>query len=380
MHIVANVEWGRISGPVSTVATVHRPSSSVPKEPTAEATKNAKTPPQYLEDMLPITILTGYLGAGKTTLLNRILTGGHGQRIAVVQNDYGAVAIDNDLVVEVEEAMITLANGCACCTVRDDMIDAVETLAAGPRRFDRIVVETTGLASPGSIVMTFLAHPDAGELFALDGVVTVADALHLPAQLARGPEAGEGIAYADHILLNKMDCVDAAGLAEAERLIRAINPTAPLTCTTHAAADVAELLDVDGLNPERLAARMGRSMEWLAAAAAARHAGAHGVGVHEAGVRAVALEQVGAVDSDALDAWIDALLAERHEDIYRIKGIIHAAGSERRYVVQGVHRLWTRGYARAWGDAERASRLVVIGRGLDASALRAGFARCLVGG
>lgn len=332
--------------------------------------------------MLPITILTGYLGAGKTTLLNRILTGGHGERIAVVQNDYGALAIDNDLVVEVEEAMITLANGCACCTVRDDMIDAVETLAAGPRRFDRIVVETTGLASPGSIVMTFLAHPEAGELFALDGVVTVADALHLPAQLARGPEAAEGIAYADHILLNKMDCVDAAGLAEAERLIRTINPTAPLVRTAHAVADVSELLDVDGLNPERLAARMAYSTEGWAAAAG--HAGTpgvgpHGGGVHEAGVRAVALEQAGAVDPDALDAWIEALLAERHEDVYRIKGIIHAAGSDRRYVVQGVHRLWTRGYARAWGDAERASRLVVIGRNLDAAELREGFAACRKG-
>lgn len=337
--------------------------------------------------MLPITILTGYLGAGKTTLLNRILTGGHGERIAVVQNDYGAVAIDNDLVVEVEEAMITLANGCACCTVRDDMIDAVETLAAGPRRFDRIVVEATGLASPGSIVMTFLAHPEAGELFALDGVVTVADALHLPAQLARGPEAAEGIAYADHILLNKMDCVSPAVLAEAERLIRAINPTAPLVRTVHAEADVSELLDVDGLSPERLAARMTRSMEASAAAAAnavAHGAGPHGggtqgAGVHEAGVRAVALEQMGAVDPDALDAWIEALLAERHEDVYRIKGIIHAAGSERRYAVQGVHRLWTRGYARAWGDAERASRLVVIGRNLDASELREGFAACRKG-
>ncbi len=331
--------------------------------------------------MLPITILTGYLGAGKTTLLNRILTGGHGERIAVVQNDYGALAIDNDLVVEVEEAMITLANGCACCTVRDDMIDAVETLAAGPRRFDRIVVETTGLASPGSIVMTFLAHPEAGELFALDGVVTVADALHLPAQLARGPEAAEGIAYADHILLNKMDCVSPAGLAEAERLIRAINPTAPLVRTVHAEADVSELLDVDGLNPERLAARMTRSMEAWApgVSGAAGPAGAHGAGIHEAGVQAVALEQTGAVDPDALDAWIEALLAERHEEVYRIKGIIHAAGSDRRYVVQGVHRLWTRGYARAWGDAERASRLVVIGRNLDAAELREGFAACRKG-
>ncbi|MEP7217617.1 MAG: GTP-binding protein, partial [Bacteroidota bacterium] len=167
----------------------------------------------YSDGPTPITILTGYLGAGKTTLLNHLLTGDHGLRLAVIVNEFGEIGIDHHLLLNVEENVYTMTNGCICCTVRDDMIDAVEELMDRRGSFDHIVVETSGLAEPGSIIMTFLTHSDAGETFQLDGVVAVADAVNLEQHLGDGSEALAQIAYADLILLNKADLVGEIDLA-----------------------------------------------------------------------------------------------------------------------------------------------------------------------
>ena len=178
------------------------------------------------EPRIPVTVLTGYLGAGKTTLLNRILTENHGKRYAVIVNEFGEIGIDNDLIVESDEEVYEMNNGCVCCTVRGDLIRVVEGLMKRPGGFDGILVETTGLADPAPVAQTFFMDEDVRKKAKLDAVITIADAKHLTARLADAPEAEDQIGFADVILLNKTDLVTPAELKEVERRIRAINPHA----------------------------------------------------------------------------------------------------------------------------------------------------------
>src|SRR5688572_14650938 len=189
--------------------------------PMSEAQTTTQTPVQ-----IPVTVLTGYLGSGKTTLLNRILSENHGKRYAVIVNEFGEIGIDNDLIVESDEEIYEMNNGCVCCTVRGDLIRVVEGLMKRPGKFDAILVETTGLADPVPVAQTFFMDDDVRAKTKLDAVVTVADAKHLAARLADSKEAAEQIAFADVILLNKTDLVAAAELKEIERRIRALNPYA----------------------------------------------------------------------------------------------------------------------------------------------------------
>jgi len=332
---------------------------SFDRAPTQSKTQNRK--PNI--PLVSITIVTGYLGAGKTTLLNHILTSDHGRRIAVIQNEFGQIGIDHELMVHVEEGIYTMENGCICCTVRDDMIEAIEMLMGRSDALDQIVIETTGLASPGGVVMTLLTHPDAGELFTLDGVVALADARHLPLHLERGPEAADQLAYADMILLNKTDLAAPSELEEVEHRIRELNPTATIIRTRHAAADAGWLLDLGGFDPTRLD---------IASPLTARHE-------HEKGVTGVAIVEEGAIDLDRFERWVEELLRERHEDIYRMKGILDIAGQPRRYIFQGVHALSSWGYGERWGEGPRKNKFVLIGRDLDAEALTEGFKACRAG-
>lgn len=345
----------RIDGSACVTSIVH---AHIDRTPARSNLNNRK--PSI--ELVSITIVTGYLGAGKTTLLNHILTSDHGRRIAVVQNEFGEIGIDHELMVPVEEGIYTLSNGCICCTVRDDMIEAIEMLMTRSDTIDQIVIETTGLASPGGVVMTLLTHPDAGETFTLDGVVALADARHLSLHLERGPEAAEQLAYADMVLLNKTDRASPAELAEVEERIKRINPTATILRTQHAAADAAWLLDLGGFDPARLELASTLTLGER----------------HERGVTAVPLIEDGEIDLERFEQWTERLLDERHEDIYRMKGILAIAGQPRRYIFQGVHALSSWGYGERWGDAPLRSRLVVIGRNLDAEMLVEGFRACRV--
>lgn len=310
---------------------------------------------------VPVTIVTGYLGAGKTTLLNHILNGGHGRRIAVIMNEFGEVPIDHELVLNVDEGVYTLANGCICCTVRDDLVEVLEELMERRDAFDQIIVETTGLAEPGGIIMTFLTHPDAGETFVVDGIVTVVDALHLPDQLGRSPEVPHQIAYADLILLNKSDELSPSLLAERERSIRAINPMASIVATRHAEIDVDAVLDIGGFDPARIDLR----------------AGGGGTVTHEADISAVGIVVPGSLDPECFERWVGELIASHHESIYRMKGILSIAGQPRRYIFQGVHALSNWQYGESWGERARESRFVLIGRDLPADTLRRGLQACV---
>ena len=196
---------------------------------------------------IPVTVLTGFLGAGKTTLLNRILTEQHGHRYAVIVNEFGEEGIDNDLVVDADEEVFEMNNGCICCTVRGDLIRILGGLMKRADKFDAIIVETTGLADPAPVAQTFFVDQDVADRTRLDAIVTVADAVHLDNQLGQHHEAEEQIAFADIVLLNKTDLVEADGLGRVEERIRRINPYTKIIRTEHCGANLDEVLGLKAL-------------------------------------------------------------------------------------------------------------------------------------
>jgi G3E family GTPase len=328
--------------------------------------------PRYSDsDPLPVTILTGSLGAGKTTVLNNLLTAAHGHRIAAIINEFGEIGIDGDLVVNVEgDEVYTLSNGCICCTVREDLLEVVEGLLYGGGAFDHIIIETTGIAEPGPVVMGLLNHPEITESFTLDGVITIVDARHLPLELASATEAESQIAWADRILLNKRDLVTAIELEGVERSIRAINPVAPITRTLQGVADVDDLLDIGGFSA---GTNISETAKRLEAATESVHHTTHGGD----GITAVALRMDGVVDRGRLEAWLPQLLESRHRDIYRMKGILRIAGVPAPLVVQGVHGLYTSQFGPLRDGIAEGNRLVFIGRHLDRAELESGLAGCI---
>ena len=205
-----------------------------------------------MSDKIPVTVLTGYLGAGKTTLLNRILTEPHGKRYAVIVNEFGEIGIDNDLVVGADEEVFEMNNGCICCTVRGDLIRIIEGLMKRRGKFDAIIVETTGLADPAPVAQTFFVDQDVAERARLDAVVTVADAKWLLERLKDAPEAKNQIAFADVVLLNKVDLVTPEDLDAVEARIRSINPTARIHRTVNCQVPIADVLDQNAFDLDRI--------------------------------------------------------------------------------------------------------------------------------
>jgi len=354
-----------------------------------------------MTDKTPVTVLTGYLGAGKTTLLNRILTEDHGKRYAVIVNEFGEIGIDNDLVVGADEDVFEMNNGCVCCTVRGDLIRVVNGLMKrqrpGKPAFDAIIVETTGLADPGPVAQTFFVDDDVKARTELDGVVTLVDARHIGQRLDDSKEAREQVAFADRIVLNKIDLVSGDELEAVEARLRALNPLAPIVRAERSSVPLDQVLGVHAFDLNRI---VEVRPDFLNPPHGAdghvhdehcghdhhghdhdhdhdhHHHGPRGH-AHEDDIRGVALSLDRPLNGQKFTAWLNQLLGEQGQNILRAKGIIDVAGENRRLVFQAVHMILEGDLQRPWGEGERRwSRAVFIGRDLDEAQLRAGFEAC----
>ncbi|MCJ8150475.1 CobW family GTP-binding protein [Shinella sedimenti] len=361
---------------------------------------------------IPVTVLTGYLGAGKTTLLNRILTENHGKKYAVIVNEFGEIGIDNDLIVESDEEIYEMNNGCICCTVRGDLIRVVEGLMRRPGRFDAIIVETTGLADPVPVAQTFFMDDDVRQKTELDAVVALVDAKHLPLRLKDSREAEDQIAFADVVLINKTDLVSPEELARIEATVRVINPSARIHRTTRSDIDLTKVLDQGAFNLERALENDPHFLDHDHPDHVCgpdcghdhhhhghdhdhhhhehdhdhhhhdhdhghHHDHDHGVSpIHDVTVQSISLRG-GEMNPERFFPWIQKITQTDGPNILRLKGIIAFAGDEERYVVQGVHMIVEGDHQRAWKDGEkRESRLVFIGRDLDREKIERTFKAC----
>ncbi|MEU6352418.1 GTP-binding protein [Streptomyces sp. NPDC047072] len=328
--------------------------------------------PAPVDGRVPVTVLTGFLGSGKTTLLNRVLTENHGLKIAVIENEFGEIGIDDALVLDAEEEIFEMNNGCICCTVRGDLIRILGALMRRRERFDRILIETTGLADPAPVAQTFFMDDEIAAHLRLDAIVTLVDAAHVLQHLDEVKpegvenEAVEQIAFADRVVLNKTDLADEATLAEVESRIRAINAPVQILRARNAAIDLQQILDVGAFDLDRVL------KDDPAFLTETEHQ-------HDTTVTSVGIEIDGEVDDRRLNAWLGTLLRTKGADIFRSKGILAIAGSSRQYVFQGVHMLLMGEQGAQWRtDEPRRNRLVFIGRNLDRAELERGFADCLV--
>ena len=316
-------------------------------------------------EKIPVTVLTGYLGAGKTTLLNRILTEPHGKRYAVIVNEFGEIGIDNDLVVGADEEVFEMNNGCICCTVRGDLIRIMDGLMKRKGKFDAIIVETTGLADPAPVAQTFFVDQDVSDQARLDAVVTVADAKWLAERLKDAPEAKNQIAFADVIILNKIDLVRPEELEAVEGRIRAINPYARIHRTEKCQVSIADVLDRKAFDLDRIIALEPDFLE----------EGHHHH--HDEEMQSVSVRHAGEVDPEKFLPWISDLTQREGPNILRCKGIVAFPDEPKRFVFQGVHMILDGDLQREWRrDETRQSRVVFIGRGLDQAAIRDGFLAC----
>ncbi|MET7575231.1 GTP-binding protein [Streptomyces sp. NPDC005492] len=323
------------------------------------------------DERVPVTVLTGFLGSGKTTLLNRILTEQHGMRIAVIENEFGEVGIDDALVLDAEEEIFEMNNGCICCTVRGDLIRILGALMRRREKFDHILIETTGLADPAPVAQTFFMDDEIAAQLRLDAIVTLVDAAHVLQHLDEVKpegvenEAVEQIAFADRVVLNKTDLADDETILEVVRRIRAINHGVRVIPARHAEVDLQQVLDVGAFDLERV---LADDPSFLTET---EHQ-------HDLTVTSVGIDLPGELDEDRLNAWLGNLLRTKGVDIFRSKGILAIAGAPKQYVFQGVHMLLDGEFGRDWRDGEkRRNKLVFIGRNLDRDGLERDFAACL---
>mmetsp|Transcript_4574 Transcript_4574/g.15771 ORF Transcript_4574/g.15771 Transcript_4574/m.15771 type:complete len:336 (+) Transcript_4574:54-1061(+) len=326
---------------------------------------------------VPVTIVTGFLGAGKTTLVNYLLKEQHGKRIAVVINEFGEVGVDDLLVVSTQEEILELNNGCICCTVRGDLIRILGKLLLQKDKYDYILIETTGLADPAPVAQTFFVDDEIKDSMRLDGILTVVDAKHIVEHLNEEKPEGvenesvEQVAFADRILLNKIDLVDEAEKAAVVARVREINKYAAVIDTQFSRAPLDEVLGIGAFD-------LGRVLEMDDA-----FLDVDGEHQHDSTVSSVGFEREGELDLAKLNDWLSRLLREKGVDIFRSKGVLAVAGSPDRHVFQGVHMLLSMGSSadgigRPWAEAEkRTNRVVFIGRNLDRAQLEASFAECL---
>jgi G3E family GTPase len=370
--------------------------------------------PRSLNDMVPVTILTGFLGAGKTTLLKRILSEYHGRRVAVIENEFGPESIDNDLLVQdSEEEIVELNNGCVCCTVRGDLMRTLTDLKkkrqAGELNFERVILETTGMANPGPVCQTFFMDDDIADYYRLDAVVTVVDAKHGMATLDAQTEAQKQVGFADRILISKRDLVNEADYnALRARLVR-MNPRAAITPVNFGEVDLKSIIDISGFNlnsildidPEFLDdehpdARHDHEHEHdhghehghdhghdhdhdEDCGPDCGHAHHHHHVAHDDEIGAFVFRSDKPFDPTRLEEFLGGLVQVYGPDLMRYKGILYMKGINRRMLFQGVHMMMGAEPGKPWANEKPSSKMVFIGRKLPQEIFTRGLEQCLVG-
>ncbi|KQU86965.1 cobalamin biosynthesis protein CobW [Variovorax sp. Root318D1] len=346
--------------------------------------------------LIPATILTGFLGSGKTTLLKRILTEAHGQKIAVIENEFGEENIDSDiLVTESKEQIIQMSNGCVCCTIREDLREALQLLAAKKRQglldFDRVVIETTGLADPGPVAQTFFMDDEIAESYLLDSILTLVDAKHAPQQLNDRQEARRQVGFADQIFISKSELVSAEETEALIHRLKHMNPRAPQQKAHFGDVPLKDIFDLRGFN---LNAKLDIDPDFLKEEEAHDHDHAHGENCdhpshqHEGhghhhhtddDVKSFVYKADRPFDPAKLEDFLGAIVNIYGPRMLRYKGVLSMKGTERKVIFQGVHQLMGSDLGPEWGkDEARQSRMVFIGIELPREILEQGLEQCLV--
>ena len=347
--------------------------------------------------LIPATILTGFLGSGKTTLLKRVLSEAHGQKIAVVENEFGDENIDNDILVEdTREQIIQLNNGCVCCTIREDLRSTLSDLAARRRKgelsFDRVVIETTGLADPGPVAQTFFMDDEIAESYLLDSILTLVDAKHAEGQLDTRQEARRQVGFADQIFISKSDLVAAGELQDLQHRVKHMNPRAPQRIVHFGEVPIAEVFDLRGFN---LNAKLDIDPDFLKAEEHDHehdhdhhhgHDHEHGEHCdhphhhhHDDDVKSFVFRSDRAFDPAKLEDFLGAIVNIYGPRMLRYKGVLNMRGTERKVIFQGVHQLMGSDLGPQWGEGEtRTSKMVFIGIDLPREIFLQGLEQCLV--
>ena len=349
--------------------------------------------------LIPATILTGFLGSGKTTLLKRILSEAHGQKIAVIENEFGEENIDNDILIgDTEEQIIQLSNGCVCCTIREDLRSTLSDLAMKRRKgelvFDRVVIETTGLADPGPVAQTFFMDDEVAESYLLDSILTLVDAVHAQKQLDDRQEARRQIGFADQLFISKADLVDEAALDALSHRLKHMNPRAPQRRVNFGEVPIAQVFDLHGFN---LNAKLEIDPEFLAAADQGHGHGDHGHDHHghdhapgehcdhphhhhhDDDVKSFVFRSHKAFNPAKLEDFLGSIVQIYGPRMLRYKGVLNMKGTERKVIFQGVHQLMGSDLGPKWMPGEkRQSKMVFIGIDLPGDVFQQGLAQCLV--
>ncbi|MDP1742888.1 MAG: GTP-binding protein [Polaromonas sp.] len=351
--------------------------------------------------LIPVTILTGFLGSGKTTLLKRILTEAHGQKIAVIENEFGEENIDNEILVnDTQENIIQMNNGCICCSIREDLRETLQLLAAKKRKglldFERVVIETTGLADPGPVAQTFFMDEEIAEQYLLDSILTLVDAKHAPTQLNDRQEARRQVGFADQIFISKSDLVAADEVQALMHRLKHMNPRAPQKAVHFGDVAISEVFDLRGFN---LNAKLDIDPDFLKAEEHGHdHAGHdhaegehcdHPSHAHEAGhghhhhhdddVKSFVFRSERAFDAAKLEDFLGAIVNIYGPRMLRYKGVLNMQGTERKVIFQGVHQLMGSDLGPAWGpDEQKLSKMVFIGIDLPKDIFLQGLEQCLV--
>ncbi|HPG63677.1 MAG TPA: GTP-binding protein [Casimicrobium sp.] len=332
------------------------------------AEKEAQSWAEPTSAPIPVTILTGFLGAGKTTLLNRILKENHGEKIAVIENEFGEEGVDNEILADTKEQIVEMNNGCICCTVRGDLIRILNNLykrrAKGEFNFSRVVIETTGMADPAPVAQTFFADEKVNERYLLDAVVTVVDAKHGLTQLKDFTEAQQQVAFADRLLVSKTDVTTAEETQKLMERLRGLNVRAPIKKVHFGETPIKELLDIRGFN---LNAILDIQPDFLT----------NSDHEHHDEVASFYIKTEKPLDVRKVDRYIGSLINLYGEQMLRYKGILNIKGEPRRVVFQGVHMMAGFDFASEWPEgATRESTVVFIGRKLPEALFRELFEDC----